>query len=440
MLIWVAAAMSMFAQLLLASVLTLLARDSTLLCIGLTGTCLTATAAWLVGFAPDPLRAILASFALLACFAVPVSSLLKKSHAALDVGLLRKLRGQEQLWQRQHEFLATMSHELRTPLSGIVGLSRLLAAHAPKGQFARDIGTIERFARQLLGIVDEGLAYLRKEQVPNKQTLPVVHMDLLLRDIHVFSTWLAQQQGTSFSLVKCSPMPDALHFDEQKLRQVMVNLVSNAVKYCERGRIGVAVALERKGDSTQLVWTVHDNGRGMDKAEQRRFLEPFAKSSDSSGLGLGLALVRRMVRQLGGQMTIWSERDKGTQILIRMPVIVGEPAEPIGAAIDPRVSLPPGESVSFASAPVSYPEETHVSRLPSQDVARLDLRVVREYVKFGQVTSIEQWAKSMRRDPDFSHETRQFLIQVALAIANVDLQRVEELLDQAAGPPNVHQP
>lgn len=463
LLIWSAAATLACAQLLLAVALAHLARDSRYLYIGLAGALLSAAAAWLANLAPEPLQPLLASLALLGCFAATVAALLKKARAVLDPRRVRDLLAQldqkemqllrrdleraaarsktEQTTHRQHEFLAAMSHELRTPLAGIVGLSRMLAASAAAGQFTRDMGTIERFAQQLLRTVDEGLAFVRQEPPPDKPTAALVPMSLLLRDIQVLSTWLAQQKGNSFALINSSPMPEALYFDEQKLRQVVVNLVSNAAKYCENGHISIAVTLETKDGATQLLWVVYDSGRGMDKAEQRCFIEPFAKSTDSTGLGLGLALVRRLVRQLGGKLTIWSERGKGTQIRMRMPVAVADAEELLGMDLSASLPTTPigGDSVVFASVPATGPGDLPLSGLPAQDLARLGLGTVREYVKLGQITRIEQWAQRLRHEPELSRQTRQLLDRIALAVASIDLQRIEELLDQADAPPSFHE-
>lgn len=207
-------------------------------------------------------------------FDLQVSQL--RTKAVLEDGE-RKVR---EAIERRREFLATMSHELRTPISCIAGMSRLIASAQGHDEILRkDMGTIERLAVQLINTVDSGLAFVRRE--PGEQLRSDgVRMRWLLRDMRVVGEWLANQNRNAFEFFRFTEVPSRLFFDEQRMRQVLINLMSNAARYCQDGKVSLSLRIVTGGggSSVHLVWYVEDTGRGMSEAEMKKYLQPFVKS------------------------------------------------------------------------------------------------------------------------------------------------------------------
>lgn len=326
--------------------------------------------------------------------------------------------------ERQSQFLATMSHELRTPLSAVVGLSRMIAAsNEYEDSLSRDMGTIERLAVQLLRTVDDGLAFVRGESPVSESSMQEVRMRYLVRDVRVMSKWLAEQQGNRFYMMKSEALPTRLFFDEQRMRQILVNLVSNAARYCNDGEIAISVSARETKGQWMLIWLVEDTGRGMDDEELERFFAPFAKSRDSQGLGLGLPLVRKLVHELRGELKVKSEKGNGTRLRVQIPVERHQSQDSGPMDVEPDH---PGKDEGPVSAPMAL--------LPHDDLARLDLKRLRSFIKLGQISEIEHWIEMSKLEESLCMESKRLLVKVERAMRQMDLRGVDELLDQVDTP------
>lgn len=335
---------------------------------------------------------------------------------ALQVGELRmqaviedsQSRMQETL-DRKREFLATMSHELRTPISCIAGMSRLLANSSEVSETLRkDMGTLERLAVQLLGTVDGGLAFVRREPGGDELKVDKVRMRWLLRDLKVVGGWLAQQNRNTFEFYRLSDLPSRLYFDEQRMRQVLINLLSNAARYCQGGKISLSV---KYGSSRQwascLIWYVEDTGRGMSDDEIKKFFQPFVKSRDSLGLGLGLPLVQRMIQEMGGDLSVRSLKKLGTRIRLSVPVrLERADAAELVADDDEEVS-------SASSMPHAY--SAPMVLLPMNDMDVLELNRLRVHIKLGQITEIEGWVERAKKMSGLSPVSHMFVARMEKA-------------------------
>lgn len=329
-----------------------------------------------------------------------------------------------QLINRQTEFLATMSHELRTPLACVVGLSRMLAANEEFGsQIRRDMGTVERLAVQLLRTVDDGLAFVREEHLSAQPTTQRVLMAQLLRDFKSLATWLAQQHRNEIRILQVKNVPSQLYFDEQRVRQILINLISNAARYCQDGRITIGVAMRTVQGGNVLEWLVEDTGRGMDEDEQRHFFDPFSKSRDSQGLGLGLALVRRLVTELGGALSLRSAKGEGTSFRVTIPVVLQDES---GGQAEVEEDPLCGVADAQPSAPMAL--------LPHDDLIRLDLGRLRQLVKHGQFSEIELWIAHAKSLPSLEADSIRLLLKIEAAAKVVDLEQVQALIDQVDTP------
>lgn len=355
------------------------------------------------------------------CLDVPDKSPMARE-PAVDTDALVPRDLPDETHSKQREFLATMSHELRTPLSCIVGLARLWTQDGGVPDDAKqDMGTIERMAVQLLRIVDSGLSFVSNENSSSVPDVDSVKMRLLMRDLYAMGEWLASQQGNRFVMERIRHVPSTLIFDERRTRQVLINLLSNSAKFCQHGTLSVGVDLRKTGQGYFLNWVVRDTGRGMDADEQARYFSAFTKSMDSTGLGLGLALVRRMVDEMGGSIEIRSSKGKGTAVALLIPVHLVKHARD-----DSLFSTDTGRSAYF-------PPSAPMDLLPRKEFVDLDFVSLRRLIRLGQISEIGEWIESAKA-LDLPQEARDLVQQLHKAYLRVDLNAMQCLLDQADTP------
>ena len=220
------------------------------------------------------------------------------------------------------DFLATMSHELRTPLNAMLGYTELLAMGLPVPipEPAREhVTRIGLSARHLLRIIEEILSFSRMDA--GRETVDRAPVDLgeLVREVAAIIEPLAQEKGLRFE-TDAANIPARLQTDGGKLRQILVNLLGNAVKFTDRGEVELSVA-ERDGE---LLFRVRDTGIGIAPEDQDKLWEPFWQADQSNrrkagGTGLGLAVSRRLARLLGGDLVAESTPGEGSTFILTLP-------------------------------------------------------------------------------------------------------------------------
>lgn len=229
-------------------------------------------------------------------------------------------------------FLRTISHELRTPVTVLIGSAELLARKQIDD--AERIVLAERFlrgSRQLLGLLDNVLDIARIEagRLDPRSTsfLPA----LLLDDVRQTFAGAAAQKGLGLTVSGAGDLPEVVS-DPQLLRQVLVNLVSNALKYTVRGEIGMRASLAETPAGLVLRVHVSDTGAGIAEHERDRLFVPFGRTASSSGTdgtGLGLHLSARIAEALGGTLGLaWSAPGEGSRFDLEVPVTLSKPAAP----------------------------------------------------------------------------------------------------------------
>lgn len=243
-------------------------------------------------------------------------------------------------------FLANMSHELRTPLTGVLGMADLLGRTRLDDDQSAMLGTIRTSARTLLTVLDDVLDVSHMEA--GECTLQPENLDLhrlVAETVRVLCP-AADGKGLHLELDVAEHCPRWVHADPARLQQVLFNLIGNAVKFTERG--GVVVRLRREG--VCVAFEVEDSGIGMDADTLARLFVPFTQGDDSAtrrhgGAGLGLAIAKRLVTQMGGTLQVSSTLGQGTRFTFRLPLPTGTvpsgPPEPpsIAAARPLRVLL-----------------------------------------------------------------------------------------------------
>ncbi len=220
-------------------------------------------------------------------------------------------------------FLATVSHELRTPLNAVLGYADLLLAgipaEIPAGARAQ-VERIERASQHLLSIIEEILGFARLEAGRETPVVEPVDVPGLVRVVAGIAEPLAAARGLRFVAPDgVEHMP--LRSDSRKLRQILINLLGNAVKFTDAG--SVTLEVERDGDDA--VFRVRDTGRGIPPERREEVFEPFrqleeANTRTAGGTGLGLAVSRQLARLLGGDVTVEDAPGGGTVFTVRLPL------------------------------------------------------------------------------------------------------------------------
>jgi PAS domain S-box-containing protein len=262
---------------------------------------------------------------------------------AQDIDVLVRARQAAQETSRvKSEFLANVSHELRTPLNGVLGMARLLLdtnVDATQREYAE---LIRRSGRELLAVVDAILDFARAEAGRLELEDAEVEPRRIVEEARESVAEEAAAKGLQVSILVADEVPPVLRGDGARLRQVLVTLLGNAVKFTPRGTVVVRAGLVRNAeDATTLRFEVADTGIGIDAATQARLFQPFVQADGSAtrrygGAGLGLALCRRIVSALGGQIGVRSEPGRGSTFWFTVRLPRPEAAARRAAAPAPR--------------------------------------------------------------------------------------------------------
>jgi two-component system, sensor histidine kinase RpfC len=241
-------------------------------------------------------------------------------------------------------FLASVSHELRTPLNAIIGMSDLLQ-DTPLGHEQRDmLLTVRSAGRALLDHINDILNFSRLEagQMPTENVDFDLHV--MLGEVAALLKAQAQAKGIGLTLHITPRTPHRLRADPHHLREILVNLASNAVKFTERGSVVIAVdAVAAAEDQLGLRFEVTDTGIGIAPEARQRIFESFTQADETiinryGGTGLGLAIVKQLVELHGGTIAVESELGAGSTFTVELPA--------------DRSSSPPERSLDFEPAPV----------------------------------------------------------------------------------------
>ena len=221
------------------------------------------------------------------------------------------------------EFLANMSHELRTPLNAILGFSNLMNKDQQLTEEQRQhLAIINRSGNHLLTLINDVLEMAKIEA--RQVTLQNEPFDLegMIRDIVEMLEVRAKEKSVSLLLDQSSTFPRYINGDEAHLRQILINLVGNAVKFTERGEI-VLCLNTKQNDTSHLLIEVEDSGPGIVEEDQKRIFEPFEQLGNqmqNKGTGLGLAITRQYVELMGGNIQLTSQLGKGTVFTVELPL------------------------------------------------------------------------------------------------------------------------
>ena len=238
-----------------------------------------------------------------------------------DVELRRAKEAAEESARAKAIFLATMSHELRTPMNGVLGCTQLLQDTTLTDPQRQLLETMHRSAESLLTLVNDILDFSKIEA--GKMSLEVADVELhsLIADVITLTSEAAKKKGLLVQVQVAPDIPAVLRGDPVRLRQILFNLVGNAVKFTERGGIHISVKTmpsnQDNSDAVVLQWTVKDTGIGITAEQQTRLFGAYAQAEESTarrygGTGLGLMICCQLVELMGGAMMVESTPGKGS--------------------------------------------------------------------------------------------------------------------------------
>ena len=264
---------------------------------------------------------------------------LKESYAGLEQKVEERTREVEEksrqlelASQHKSQFLSSMSHELRTPLNAIIGLTEMMVTNAARfgtEKAAEPLRRVHRAGSHLLGLINQVLDLSKIEAGKLELSPDWVNLTPLINEVVDTARPLAEQNNNRL-MVKCQENLGSLTVDPMRLRQILLNLLSNACKFTKQGEVTL-LARKLVNEGHWIEFAVTDTGIGMTPEQQAKLFEEFTQADSSTarqygGTGLGLAITRKLARMMGGDVTLTSEAGKGSTFTVRLPADTDMPA------------------------------------------------------------------------------------------------------------------
>ncbi|KUJ72378.1 transporter substrate-binding domain-containing protein [Thiomicrospira sp. WB1] len=258
--------------------------------------------------------------------------------------------------QAKSQFLANMSHEIRTPMNAILGFTELLEAQVTTPRLKRFVHTIQNAGNTLLMLINDILDLSKIEAGKMALQRKPVNPTQLFQDIGEMFRLNIEKKGLAFEVTLAPELPTSLLLDEVRIRQILFNLLGNALKFTEQGSITLKVMSNHAPTSSQVTLRIEvtDTGMGIAPDQKEKIFDVFTQQSGQDtqtygGTGLGLSITQRLVSMMGGHIDVESEPGRGSRFIIELPQVdipaVSGPAPP-----SPSGNQPPENGEAFAPA------------------------------------------------------------------------------------------
>ncbi|MFA6186247.1 MAG: ATP-binding protein [Phycisphaerae bacterium] len=225
----------------------------------------------------------------------------------------------------KNEFMASVSHEIRTPMNAIMGFSEMLAEDNLTAAQKKHVGIIRESSRHLLVLINDILDFSKIEA--GKMSVEVVEcgVENILAAVESMMRPAAVEQGLEFKIIRNEPIAGIIRTDPARLKQCIINLIGNAIKFTEKGYVKLNVLCQLESGKDVIRFDVEDSGIGVASDKLERIFEPFAQAEVSTtrvygGTGLGLAITRNLAEMLGGNITVKSVKGKGSVFSLSIPI------------------------------------------------------------------------------------------------------------------------
>jgi PAS domain S-box-containing protein len=270
-----------------------------------------------------------------------------------ELVLHRAMEVAEAANQAKSTFLTSMSHELRTPLNAILGFSSLMRRDEQlRPEQRTNLDIINRSGEHLLTLINDILELAKIEAGKTQLNITPFDLGVLVRDVTDMMELRARAKGLRLLIDQSSQFPRYINGDEARLRQILINLLGNAVKFTQQG--GVTLRLGTKQNAiAHLIIEIEDTGPGLSAEDQQRLFQPFMQfgkqPGDNKGTGLGLSITRQFVQLMGGNISVESTVGKGSLFRVELPL-----SEVKEADLLPQHETEKGEVVGLASGQPVY--------------------------------------------------------------------------------------
>jgi signal transduction histidine kinase len=327
------------------------------------------------------------------------------------------------------EFLANMSHELRTPLNGILGYAQLLRRDPTlAAEHFDSVTAIEACGEHLQTMIGEVLDLAKIEAGRMEVATEPLDVDDFLHQVADVARIRATQSGLRFSHETLSVLPAAIKSDARKLRQILLNLLGNAVKFTDQGSVAFRVGAQPLGSShTRLRFEVTDTGIGIAAADTARIFDPFQQILDRKrpieGTGLGLAISRRLVDLLGGTLSVTSTPATGSTFVVSLDVELAPTAARRNTHAAPTIIGHRGRRILVAD---DEADNRHI--LPRPRSGKLPAALASELYELalqGDVHALDSKLEAARAAGTAAPE---LLLELRQLVSSYDMKAVRELL------------
>jgi len=222
------------------------------------------------------------------------------------------------------EFLATMSHEIRTPMNAIVGFGELLGREQLTDEQRKYVNIITQSGDSLLDLINDILDFSKMEAGKFETEMIECSLGDILENIKLLLQPKAGKKGLEFDIPRSKQLPVQIRTDPARLRQCLINLVDNAIKFTEKGHVFLNASLEQRNDKPYIRFDIEDTGIGIRADKQNTIFESFSQADSSNsrrfgGTGLGLAITKQLVKLLGGEISLSSTAGEGSVFSLMIP-------------------------------------------------------------------------------------------------------------------------